>query len=304
MTITSWELDYATIKPWIIAAPQTERDLLKNDRWKDFFIAVCNNLTIVEAVNDIGCDLVTFTWAIEEYNESFAFANTEEADIACAIMNRDINDGVFNGRDEHRPKAYAERAREQIIVADEMENLVGAGATATWRGSGPGSGTTFEQWASAASEGVAPSIVPSTVINCWEMVLLAAFRCGAIDWNRIHALYDPTPPDWGAFLVDQLSFNSRISYNPASPGTARPIRGDVVFFDGASHVALAAGSVDSLGRTQIYSFWPPPNTPFNTAHPQYATVDQVKLTTIEELNDYWVANGNPAFVLEFATANW
>ncbi|MFN6517255.1 MAG: DUF4157 domain-containing protein [Nostoc sp. CreGUA01] len=63
MTITSWELSYATIQPWITAAPQTDRDALKTDAWKNFFVKVCTNQTMVTAVNDLGFDLITkLTW--------------------------------------------------------------------------------------------------------------------------------------------------------------------------------------------------------------------------------------------------
>jgi hypothetical protein len=47
-------------------------------------------------------------------------------------------------------------------------------------------------------------------------------------------------------------------------------------------VALANGIVDSTGRSQIWTFWPPPNTPFVAG----GTLDQVKVSTIEELSNY------------------
>jgi hypothetical protein len=59
MTVTSMELDYVRIKPWIIAAPQAERDALKTDAWKNFFVDVCTNETMVTALNDLGYDLQT-----------------------------------------------------------------------------------------------------------------------------------------------------------------------------------------------------------------------------------------------------
>src|SRR5262249_19239857 len=60
---------------------------------------------------------------------------------------------------------------------------------AQWHWSGPGTyatdptvqpsgyATAFAEWASAATE-TAFSVGPSTVINCWEMVLYAAYRAG------------------------------------------------------------------------------------------------------------------------------
>jgi len=127
--------------------------------------------------------------------------------------------------------------------------------------------------------------------------MLAAFRSGALSWTKIHSIYSSGVPNWGAFLVNQLSFGNRIPFNPPS---SRPIVGDIVFFDGAAHVALGKGSLDAAGRTEIYSFWPPPNTAFTAG----GTIDQVKITTIEELNDYWVGHGKPAFKIEYATPNW
>jgi hypothetical protein len=38
-----------------------------------------------------------------------------------------------------------------------------------------------------------------------------------------------------------------------------PIRGDIVFFEGAAHVALATGARDGMRRSKVLSFWPPPD---------------------------------------------
>jgi hypothetical protein len=59
MTRTSSELDYSTIQPWITAATQPERDALKTDAWKSFFVDVCTNATMVTALTDLGFDLMT-----------------------------------------------------------------------------------------------------------------------------------------------------------------------------------------------------------------------------------------------------
>ena len=149
-------------------------------------------------------------------------------------------------------------------------------------------------------QGPTPALGAMLVINCWEMIMLAAFRAGVLTWTRIHSIYTaPGGPAWGSFLVSQLSFNNRIPYNVGAPAS-RPVVGDIVFFDGPAHVALAKGALDGMGRTQIFSFWPPPNTAFTAG----GTLDDVKITTIEELNDYWVAAGRPAFVVEYTTPNW
>jgi hypothetical protein len=63
MTVTSWELGYSTIQPWITAAGQSDRDALKTDAWRSFFVDVCTNATMVTALNDLNYDLATkLTW--------------------------------------------------------------------------------------------------------------------------------------------------------------------------------------------------------------------------------------------------
>jgi hypothetical protein len=57
---------------------------------------------------------------------------------------------------------------------------------------------------------------------------------------------------------------------------SKPNRGDIVFFDGLAHVALATGKKD-----KVYTFWPPPGKP-SIAN----TIDKVKISTIKALSDY------------------
>lgn len=309
MTITRWELDYGTIQPWITAAPQATRDVLKTNTWRDFFTAVCDNTTIKTALDDLNFDFATaITWYIDEvalssiddtwlcayYTRTTTFPAGEDT-IACAIMTRDIRDGNFNSTPEHTPAGWALTAHNQLLVANEMNGMVGG--QSTWNPSWQNSTNTFATWAKAASETAAPPLTAATEINCWEMVMLAAYRAGILSWTRIHTIYTTTTePDWGAFMVNQLSYSSRRPYSTSS----RPVAGDIIFFDGPAHISLATGTVDGLGRTQIYSFWPPPNTAFVSG----GTLDTVKITTIEELNDYWVARGNAPFTVEYATPRW
>lgn len=180
-------------------------------------------------------------------------------------------------------------------VTAGMEGEVGE--QATWTGSGPGSGNTFEAWASAASEAAAPPISSSTSINCWEMILLCAYRAGLLSWQWIHDQYTAAVVDWGAHMVSVMSRGARV---PWTAGTA-PVRGELVFMDGIAHVALATGNLDGAGRSEILSFWPPPNTPFTPG----GTLDTVKITTIEELRDYWAARRPPGFAtIELAAPPW
>ena len=170
-----------------------------------------------------------------------------------------------------------------------METSVGT--PMVWRPSGPGSGTNFESWASAPTETPFPAVTATTVMNCWEAVLLAAYRSRAITWNWIHNLYVSTPTgDW----VDAMSRGARHNY--AIPGPNLPLhRGDLVFFNGLAHVALANGN-----GSEVITFWPPPNTPFMAG----GTPDRVKVFTIENLVTWWERNMPPAPTVEFAAPAW
>jgi hypothetical protein len=166
------------------------------------------------------------------------------------------------------------------------------GTTMVWRPSGPGSGTDFENWASAATETPFPAVSASTVMNCWEAVLLAAYRAGAISWTQIHNLYTSTPiADW----VTAMSRGPLHTYTVGGPNPRMPQRGDIVFFDGIAHVAMATGS-----GSDVYTFWPPPNTPFSLG----GTTDMVKVFSIEALVAWWSANLPPAPRVQFAAPSW
>jgi len=62
-------IDYGQIKKMITSKPltPTEKGVFKLKPWRDFFVDVCTNKTIVDAVNDIGFDLTTkLIWMKEE----------------------------------------------------------------------------------------------------------------------------------------------------------------------------------------------------------------------------------------------
>jgi Domain of unknown function (DUF4157)/Bacterial SH3 domain len=180
------------------------------------------------------------------------------------------------------------------LVDDASSSSMAAsvGTTMVWRPSGPGSGTNFESWASAATETPFPAVTSTTVMNCWEAVLLAAYRAGAINWTWIHNLYVSTPTaDW----VATMTRGARRTYAVPGPNPAMPQRGDLVFFNGLAHVALATGN-----GSDVYTFWPPPNTPFTPG----GTTDKVKVFTIEDLVTWWGTNMPPAPTVQFAAPAW
>jgi hypothetical protein len=176
-------------------------------------------------------------------------------------------------------------------TSKRMDQSVADTETRTWKPSGPGSGTTFESWASAPKKDSFPAVTQLTIMNCWEAVLLSAYRAGAISWDWIHNLYVSIPMgDW----VDAMSRGVRREYNIIGPNL--PIqRGDLVFFDGLAHVALATGN-----GSDVFTFWPPPDTPFTHG----GTLDRVKVFTIEELTEWWETNFGSTPTVEFVAPAW
>lgn len=171
-------------------------------------------------------------------------------------------------------------AAEGEKVAIEMKQT---GAKMRWNQSGPGTPkpTDFWTWASAPSEGPLPKIAETTTMNCWEVVLLLAFRKKAVSWKWIHDVYVSDPTSWSENLVEKMSSGLQIPYQPKSNPPHLPLRGDIVFFDDAGHVALATGTRNGEGKTEVLSFWPPPDNPALAG-----ALDAVKITNIEDLEDF------------------
>jgi hypothetical protein len=184
---------------------------------------------------------------------------------------------------------YVSQELVDDAVAAEMHGMLGK--EGKWHASQPGSGNTFEKWASAPSETAAPPLGPATTINCWEMILYAAFQTGAIKWSFIHDLYANQP--MGAWVSRMTSAGT----NPFVPGTSKLNRGDLVFFNGLAHVALATGTGD-----EVFTFWPPPNTPFTFA--AGGTVDKVKTSTIAVLAKWMKDNGLGSPTVTFGAPAW
>ena len=126
-------LDYSEIQPFIIAAPQPDRDGLKTNKWRDFFIGVCTNATIKDALTDLNFDLLTtiqwmmeevsvsnidFTWLCNRFRTLNPFPPGEDT-IACAIMERDIRDGSLDSTPDHTPPGWITRAHNQLLVANK-----------------------------------------------------------------------------------------------------------------------------------------------------------------------------------------
>ncbi len=181
------------------------------------------------------------------------------------------------------------------LVDDATAHAMGqmVGTRMRWHPSGPRPGTDFQAWAAAAAETPFPAVTTATVINCWEAVMLAGYRAGVLSWARIHAIYTSgASSGWPALMT---AGSRRVFVRTgASPA---PQRGDLVFFNGMDHVALATGN-----GTEVYSFWPAPDTPFAASG---STPDRVKIVTIDAIVAWWTANmGSGPPKVEIGAPSW
>ncbi len=72
-SIMTVAIGYGEIQPLILRAPAPQRLALATPRWQTFFTTVCNNRTIVTAVNDLGFTLVTkLSWVKDEASALFS----------------------------------------------------------------------------------------------------------------------------------------------------------------------------------------------------------------------------------------
>ena len=242
---------------------------------------------IIISIMDLGTDEERLLAALASLGGDLAIIRQLKQDYIARIGHRlrvDLIDEL--SRSDLSQALLLIRDNPLEETADEMTSLVGE--RAAWTPSGPTavvgntSGNDFADWASAASEHTAPKVLPSTTINCWEMVLLSAFRAGVLSWNWIHNLYvNVDINDW----PDTMS-SSRTVY---TAGDVIP-RGYLVFFDGVNHVALATGNPD-----EVLTFWPPPDIV------QYSSgqVDEVKIRSISSLT---TVMGAP--VVEYGAPSW
>lgn len=290
--------------------------------------ALCEQ--IHAAIDGWGTDEAAVFQALEavqgDYDQIESLKSTYQTKYGTSLES-DIR-GDFSGRDLQRCLTLLGSGGADGVV-DQIEGM--EGDEMTWVPSSPGQvdlggGAThqfgsnnFAQWALAATEGAAPPVAQVTTINCWEMVLLAAYNKGLLPWQRIHDTYTSYVPaatvtklrsadpairaqgeaETGAF-IDGLLYNlmtdgPATTFRVHDASTPMPNRGDVVFFDGAAHVALATGNGD-----EIYTFWPPPNTAFTAG----GTVDAVKTSTITELSDWMDANFGAAPSVTFYAPSW
>ncbi len=202
---------------------------------------------------------------------------------------------------------------DQGDPADVMQQMVDENLTATWANF-EYDNREFEQWCRSPVETPLPAIRPETRINCWEMTMYAAVVSGQLSHADAHRIYQftdtgPGRRQWFGELPDLLS-PVRTGYEPGGPP---PQRGQLVFWNGSGHVALATGRMardypDNPQSTsvspEVYTFWPPPDTEFTKSPEGLATVDAVKTSTIKALVDAMIALGASPVGVEVGVPVW
>ena len=136
--------------------------------------------------------------------------------------------------------------------------------------------TTFAEWASSGNKSTPPPATTQTVLNCWEAILLAGYNVGAISWDYIHGMYTVIPQpdsckqtansmvvikekcstDTTQEWIDKLTNGNANNYDTTNPKGKKPMKGDIVFFNGLEHVVLATGKTIGA-ESEVLSFWPP-----------------------------------------------
>jgi hypothetical protein len=188
------------------------------------------------------------------------------------------------------PSPEPEGSDPAETVADQMERLIGV--PATW-GNWAEKFREFEEWMRSPIERELPPLRTESVLNCWEMVLYAAAKTGVLSHAQLHEIYtfDKTPegipPEhWFNSLPDQLSPGGCREFTLGDPESPLPQRGDIVYFNGATHVAMATGRLAPDGSPETYSFWPPPYEHGPDKEGRWRRVDAVKEVSIERLHNY------------------
>jgi hypothetical protein len=207
----------------------------------------------------------------------------DDARLACRLLLRHMRE-----RRESLPVTPAmlaqwlDVARGRNDVTGTAEGLVGhlqwVPASATDVTTPRSAASEFTRWMLAS--GSEPSARTGRM-NCWEMVLLSAFRAGYISEGSLRGIYTRSvlamrgrhgPMGFPRNLEQELRSGAEHTYNPAVANSPRPLRGDLVIFgEAATHVALATGRLIG-GQVEVVSHWTAPDGDTHT-----------KLTTIEAL---------------------
>ena len=156
-----------------------------------------------------------------------------------------------------------------------------------------------DQWGASPKPGQLPSINEFQYLNCWEYLLYAAVCAGVLTHAQVHHIVMTDRPDIpvGARLPpgylestipDLLAPRGRRAYRLGDPSCPAPVCGQLVFFNGGGHVAIATGATHRDGSPELLSFWPPPYDWSPRGADTFAQLDTAKPTSIMEMYCYLI----------------
>jgi hypothetical protein len=142
-------------------------------------------------------------------------------------------------------------------AADQAQKWVLAGTRVTWTNHQPAS--TLVQWSRARALGnVAPPPPVGVLCQmvCYEMPIWAAYTAGVLTQDELYNMvrdYDHTHHGSAAGIMAAITSRWSFRKTLANPAVAAFSRGDIVFFNGVGHVAMATGSAHV--PNELYSVW-------------------------------------------------
>lgn len=155
------------------------------------------------------------------------------------------------------------------LAVDDLLWFQADGAQANWASSGLQfrNARPFASWLADPTDTVLPAFDARLSLNCWEFVYYSALRRGRIRKAELAPLAARADANGDAFratilphgrqeiryAVEGVGARPRVTFAPGP----RPRAGDVVLFDGWSHVTQATGRLVD-GRMEIVSFAPRP----------------------------------------------
>ncbi|WP_146108208.1 hypothetical protein V5P93_005735 [Actinokineospora auranticolor] len=202
-------------------------------------------------------------------------------------------------------------------TADILQQMVDVGVRAVWANFNY-ENRAFQQWCQSADPGPLPPLCPEIRMNCWEMVMYAAIVSGELTRAQAQEIYRfensaAGREAWTRRLTGLLGGAERRRYRRGGPP---PRRGQIVFWNGISHVGMATGRMRG-GSPEVYTFWPPPTNlaefvnkkkPGRAGLLGHATDDYVKTSTIDALRAYMLDPDGEVkaaeVVVEYSDPKW
>ncbi|MEU1958426.1 sigma-70 family RNA polymerase sigma factor [Nocardia sp. NPDC019304] len=198
------------------------------------------------------------------------------------------------------------------IVADVIETQL-LGRQAIWAsGKLPLEFHGFDRWAlTATPDSRPPAVTVNNMMNCIKLPLYGGVLAQVLDrgylqsyirfewWNTIAVPQaSGTAMQWQdgtEITAEEVGQHGNLSllflaphgvheYHADRPNTILPHRGDLVFFDGLGHVAVATGRLGVDGSPEVFTFWP---------YRSWPMVETVRVSTVDAEAAQLSRSGNP-----------